>query len=218
MIVRDPELFGHSIVLRGSFAVAAFHPLWFADQGLIRNKEAGLAKTQIMDQQFLVFDLEWLHIEVTPDRFTAITAHESYFEIVRDLIIGTFKILEHTPLVMLGINYDVHVPHDSTLSWQDIQGRIVNKELIGNVFNAPKLQSIVFEDIRDYNRYTGVHVVKIEPSVKLEYGIYFGTNDHYKLQDERPKGSKAIVSILESEWLPASHKSREYWKGIIEAI
>lgn len=218
MIIREPELFGHGIVLLGAFNPLTFQPGWFAAHGLIRESEVKSLKNQFISQQLALFELEWLHFQVTPDRFTVITQHEAAFEVIRDLVVGTFRLLEYTPLKMLGINYDIHFSYDSSIGWKDIQRKLTNQELVGNIFNTPLLQTIAFTDIRNYNRYTGMYSLKIEQSVRLPHGIYFGTNDHYEVSDKESNASNGIISILESEWQNSSKQSREYWNKIIEAL
>lgn len=65
-----------SIVLRGQFNPAMFHPVWFASQNLIRPQEAESADVKIIHANLAVFDVEWLQVSITPDRFIVATGQE----------------------------------------------------------------------------------------------------------------------------------------------
>ena len=58
MAYREPQLFGHSIVLIGDFNTSIFHPRWFAVQGLLRESEVQGAEIEIMHRDIAVFRLD----------------------------------------------------------------------------------------------------------------------------------------------------------------
>ena len=68
-MVKKPEIEGMSIVFRGDFNPKIFQPAWFAAQGLIRNEEADEAKIEIIHPTIVVFSLDWLRIQIEPNRF-----------------------------------------------------------------------------------------------------------------------------------------------------
>ena len=219
MIIGKAELSGHTIVLIGAFNPMIFHPAWFAAQKLLKESEALTAKIGILHQSIAVFDLDWLHVEVTPERFTALTVHEASFEWVRDLAVGTFTVLNHTPVTMLGMNYDFHFPLKSNSDWRVIERSLAAGTASSSVFHSPKIRRIAIEDIRDFNSLTGLYTVTIEPSLKVDPGVYFGTNDHYDLPSSDPAaGSKKAVEVLTQEWKHSSDQANHYWRGIFEAI
>ena len=98
MAIKEPEIHEHSIVLVGDFNVLIYHPLWFAAQNLIREHEARNAVIEIMHRDVAIFSIDWLTFQAFPDRVIFSTKSGSYFEVVRGLVIGTFSILEHTPI------------------------------------------------------------------------------------------------------------------------
>jgi len=78
-----PEIQGVSLVLRGDFTPAMFHPSWFAVQGLIGKEEAEVADVKIVHPDVTAFEMEWLRMRITRDRFQAATAQEPYYEVLR---------------------------------------------------------------------------------------------------------------------------------------
>ncbi len=99
---HDIELQGVSIVALGSFNPAIFQPAWFSSNNLIRAEEAREANIQIIQGDVAIFSTEWFSIQVTHERFSLDTRDPSKWLPMRDLVIGTFTILSHTPVRAVG--------------------------------------------------------------------------------------------------------------------
>ena len=68
---------------------------------------------EVAHRQVTVFSTDWLHLQVTSDRFMADTSQAPHVR-VRDLAVRVFKeYLYHTPLKAMGINRNVHFRVDS---------------------------------------------------------------------------------------------------------
>src|SRR5688500_7723584 len=93
-----PDIHGMSIVMVGSFNPAIFHSAWFTKFGLLPEEEASDVQQQVILPDFAQFTLAWLQAQVTPERFQLSTTDPESFNLLRDLAIGTFRILEHSPI------------------------------------------------------------------------------------------------------------------------
>lgn len=99
-----------AVVLRGNFNPAIFTPTWFVLHELLPASAADTATLQVAHAQVTEFSFDWLSLQVTPDAFVVETAHAPHIR-VRDLVLRVFKEhLYHTPLWLIGINRNVHVP------------------------------------------------------------------------------------------------------------
>lgn len=116
-----------SIVLTGNFNPPIFHPEWFDRNQLLPPNEVrdiskvSEVKTDLNDSEtqkikFISSNvfisglqtrllLPSYRVEVSPDRFEARTSINSKFEELIKFVCATFKILEHTPIQSLGINF-----------------------------------------------------------------------------------------------------------------
>ena len=103
MNAQLPDIQSLSVVFLGDFNPKIFQPAWFAAQGLIRQQEAEEAKVDIIHPEVVSFSLEWLALQVTREQCALTTTQEPYYVVMRDLIVGTFNLLQHTPLHKLGI-------------------------------------------------------------------------------------------------------------------
>lgn len=101
------EIEGMGIVLVGSFNPQIFQPAWFAAEGLIRKEEEEAAKIQLIHRQAALFSLDWLQLQVTDEKFVALTTPSSYYEPLRDLVLGTFRLLRHTPIRQMDLNREM---------------------------------------------------------------------------------------------------------------
>lgn len=204
-----PEFEGLSIVLRGDFNPKILQPAWFASQKLIREEEAEKVELRFIHHDICDFSLEWLQLQVVDDRFVASTTKPPYYELLRDLVLGTFRILRHTPLRLMGINRDMHFKMDSQETWHGIGHRLAPKELWKDILRDPGLRSLTMEGVRPDN-FKGYIRVKVEPSVKVKpFGVYFEVNDHFEVKEADAKlvGADEIMNLLQQCWKDSVSRS-----------
>jgi hypothetical protein len=182
--------------LIGSFNPVIFVPLWFANQGLLPVREAESADIQIVHREVTSFSLEWLGLQVTPDRFTASTTDSAHLEPVKDLVLGAFSVLEHTPLRMMGMNRDIHRKLPSQEVLNRIGSRLVSNGFWRHTISDSRPQSIKMTGRRP-NIEDAVLNLTIEASAKLVPGMYMGFNEHYEVEDDSPK---ELLLALDQRW------------------
>jgi hypothetical protein len=205
---------GGNIVLRGQFNPAIFHPAWLSAQNLIRQQEADAANIQIIHPDATIFDVEWLQLRVTQDRFQATTVQEAYYEVLRDLVIGVFSILNHTPLSMMGINWNFHYALGSEKVWHAVGDRLAPKQDWQALLKHPGMRSLTIQGERP-DELPGYIRVKVEPSPQIQFGLYVDINDHYELSPGKPpspaieRTSELInpIAILSERWEKSMHHS-----------
>src|SRR5215213_1561219 len=104
----NPEQEGLDIVLAGSFNPAIFQPAWFAAQGLIPPHEAEKAKIEVISGEISVFSLGWCALNVEQEKFLIDCTQPPYYEATRDLILGAFRVLKHTPAKGVAMIHTAH--------------------------------------------------------------------------------------------------------------
>jgi hypothetical protein len=221
----EPEISGVSIVLVGSFNPPIFHPEWFSKHSLISEKEREAAAVAIIHREIAMFRMEWLSINVKPDRFVAET-QEGPFIRLSDFVVKTFKdLLHHTPIRMMGINRQVHfsveneavrnrigkmlAPHGPWGEWgENIEGKSPKER--GGMTSLSMLQ----KDLDD--RKCGYIKAKVEPSTKIgDFGIYMEVNDHYEVGGTaQNQDCEEMMTILEQQF----DKSLKRSEWIIDQI
>ena len=212
-----PEIEGVGIVLVGSFNPKIFQPAWFAAENLIRKEEAQEANIQIIHPQVASFSLDWLHLQVTDEQFTATTTQSSFYEPLRDLVFGTFRLLRHTPIRMMGLNRDFHFRMPSEEAWHAFGHRLTPKELWASVLKEPGMRSLTMEGLRP-DDLLGYIRVRVEPSIRISPGVFINVNDHYAVKEvETSRGCDEIIDILAREWKRSLDRSAEIVSSLLQS-
>src|SRR5689334_12341845 len=97
-----------SVVILGSFNPLIFQPEWLKENGLIGAKEAEAAResgVEVIHRQLVILNLSTsLRLEAHLNRFT-IVAKEAPVVVARDFALKCFRLLSHTPVAQMGLNF-----------------------------------------------------------------------------------------------------------------
>lgn len=207
------EIEAASAVLVGNFNPAIFHPGWFERQGLLSRAQAEGANVAAVLPELAQFSLEHdrIHVQVLPNRLT-VTGTPDLQEELHVLVVETFKILEHTPLNMLGINYNMHFRMPSDDAWHTVGHRLAPKEIWEELLDTPGTRSVTIQGKRPGSRAKHVRVT-VEPSVQVLPGVYFAVNEHFDRDEKEP--SSVLLDALREEWQPAIEHARTVGREIL---
>lgn len=186
------EIEGCGIVLIGLFNPLIFTPSWLALEGLIRKTEAHKAEVKVIHRDITAFSLDWMELEVSRERFKVNTTNSAYFEVLRDLCVGIFTLLRHTPLKAVGINFDFHLNTDIETS-NRFFSIISPLEPWNNIFTNPKQEEIIIKGERT-DKHSGHWVVRINRSTLVNDGVKILVNDHYELDVDPEKSTSKKIS------------------------
>jgi hypothetical protein len=215
--MADPtlEISGASIVLLGAFNPRIFQPEWFVNQGLLPQTEADGADLALIHPQVTQFETERFFFQVTLDRLAAGTKPNALPESLRDLIVGTFYVLEHTPVSAMGLNRQMHFAMHSVEAWHLVGDRLAPKEP-WKEFGDPRrpgmrnLQILYNATSPDEPSTT----ISVQPSVSVQHGIYFELNDHFAA-DNKDRGLKFLMNILGTRWEESQKNAERIAKHIL---
>jgi hypothetical protein len=197
------------IVLLGEFNPQIFQPQWFTFQKLLGETEGNSAKVEIIHSDVAIFHLDWLRFEVTRNRLVATTSFDQYYEVLRDLIIGAFTNLSHTPLKAVGINNSFSYIFSEEKVWHAIGHKLAPKDIWNKVLDNPGLRVLTIQgssNIKD--TYKNLISISIKPpTVNLELNLFI--NNHYEIIPEKTSysGSSEIIKIIKEEWNNAQEKA-----------
>ena len=208
----EPEITGVSLVMLGHFNPAIFTPAWFGWHGLLSERTAEIADTQIVHPQIAMFNADWLNLHVQPESFLINTTQAPFIRL-RDLAVRIFREhLPHIPLKVLGINREVHFPLRS-FGEQNRLGRLLapvepwgdwGKKLESDEEQGG-MTSLTMTQINPEGRPLGGRVnVVVQPSNQIgrgRPGVYVQVNDHYIIENvESQMGTREIVMLLEDNF------------------
>lgn len=206
---------GRTIVLVGSFNPAIFQPAWFGNNNLLRAEEVSAAADDqlIVTRQVVRFHAGGFDIAVTEDRFTVASSDAALFIPLRDLVVGTFRLLEHTPINQLGMNRHTHYLMPSQEDYRDFGHFLVPKAPWSEIVDDPGVQSLKITSKRREGDGTRFNI-KVEPSSRVPFGVFFDTNDHYERSG--PDGSREIIDLVEKNWSSTNEFSSKVEQSLIE--
>lgn len=214
----QPKIQGHSIVLLGNFNPKIFHPIWFASQGLIKDSEAEEADIQIIHPDAAVFSLGWMKIEVTAARFMIQTNQEPYYEIIRDLVQGTFSLLRYTPVISMGINRDYNFSISDEEKWHNAGHKLAPKEIWSDILQAPGLVEMSMLGERK-DGLKGFVKFEVRSYKKEEPGILLLVNNHFDI--EKPNSGNSVdvaCNILMNNWKLCMMEAEESVYNLLRRI
>lgn len=217
MVSPKLEVDGHTIVFVGALNPQIFQPAWFYNQNLIRKEEAETAKIEIIHREIVTFSTDWFQIQVTPERIIMSTTQAQYYEPLRDLALGTFRVLHHTPITKMGLNKESHFLMASEGAWHAIGDKLGPKDRWRNILEKPGLASFTMQGIRP-DQYKGAINVRVEPSTRIKPGIFIQVNDHYELKEgESDQSAEKFLDILEVSWKSSIARSLKIAQTIVES-
>lgn len=215
----------HGIVLVGNFNPVIFQPHWFSESGIIRKEEADSAKVEVVHPEVSMFKLDWMRLNVQPMIFSVDTIQDAYYEIIRDFSVGTFRLLQHTPLLQLGINYNFIYDIGDKKKWNDFGHKLTPKELWGKFLNEPGMSAIKVEEKPIEHDELGCKEttkISISPESKLTksgYGIFIQVNNHFQLiEKQKIRSATTIIDTLEKRWDDVMSKSKDIVENLIGEI
>jgi hypothetical protein len=200
-----------SVVLLGRFNPAIFQPAWLAAQSLIRREEAEHAQGLVFAPELAHFTLDWLRLQVTTERFEASTEDPAHAEVLRDLVLSIFSILEHTPFDKMGINRSLHYKMGSDDHWHRFGDLVAPKPPWTSVLSQPGLRSLTMEGKRAEAPEARIQV-KVEPSTRVRPGVFFATNEHYELSGDEV--GRRLMATMATCWKGA----QDYAKAVAEHL
>ena len=206
----QPEIDGVSVVLRGNFNPSIFTPAWFVLHQLLPSTAADTATLQVAHPEVTQFSFDWLSLQVTTDMFIAETAQAPHIR-VRDLVLRVFKEhLHHTPLQLMGLNRNVHVP--LTTAELDRIGRMLAPvepwgryvEELGLDGESGGMTTLKMSQLRPSGRPTGSQInITVEPSNRIgggRLGVYVQVNDQYAIPKDDPPSGQELLRALEDQF------------------
>jgi hypothetical protein len=192
------ELAGASVIFVGSFNPAIFHPSWFEKEGLLPAREAAHAATEvtIATREIMVFETDWLSVQVTQERCAFSTIQTAQELPLRDLALGTFRVLEHTPIAAMGMNHESHFLLRDREQWDAVGFHFAPQAPWDGILDDPRLRSLTTEIAR--KEMEGWRRVEVAPSARVEpFGVYVGINDDYHGTE---MSALKATELLEREW------------------
>ena len=192
-----------AVVALGSFNPRIFHPNWFSGNELIRKEDAQDADIKIINNDAAIFSTSWFALKVFRERFSIESGDPAAHLTFKDLVTGSFKILEHTPVKAFGFNSSQHINMKSEKEWHGLGDSCAPKGFWKKVLDKPGLRTLVIEGKRAKTKAKRIQI-RVEPSQKEQPGVFVHINEHYTICEENespPKNSALrLMGTVQNSW------------------
>ena len=204
-----------SVVTVGQFNPAIVHPAWLAAEGLITKPEAEGTAIEVVHPEFAQFTFSQegaaMRVQVLRERLMLTTEDARLYEGLRDLTMGILTLLRHTPVTKLGINFDTCIAMDSEDARNGLGRRLAPAAPWSGILDGAAMLSLSMRTPRVGGN-PGHTVIRVEPSVRLAFGVLIALNEHYDidaLQPDSTTGTERVVDVLKQTWDATSKRARE---------
>jgi len=203
-----------NIVLVGSFNPAIFHPEWFVRHSLVPSDDLKGVKLEIVHPDLSKFSFKWLSIDVLREKFIARTNDPASYSPLRDLVVSTFNILDHTVLNQLGMNLMLVYDIEEESAWHKIGDVLAPKEIWKKTLpDRIGLKTLTIQSPRQ-DTLNGHIKVSIGPSNASTYSVRVDVNNHVELLDKDRNVQYKVSEIIAENW----EKSIEFAKNVCDSI
>ena len=197
----QPDRQRMSIVALGSFNPAIFHPVWFARHNLIREAEADSSQVKILSQDVTIVESEWFTLQVTPERFSLEARDPRKLLPLKDLVTGTFGILEHTPVRAFGFNSIQNFSLGSADAWHQFGHHFAPKQSWEALLKQPGLFFMTMQGTRADS---SADRIQVSIQSAANYEIIISINEHFDVkqpvEEKVPASPSSLVRALEHGW------------------
>jgi hypothetical protein len=208
----------HSLVLIGDFIPTRFQPAWFKDVGLLSKSDAESIEIKLIHPEVTDLEAVWFNLQVTKDRFSVKTKLESHHELVRDLVLGTFKLLDSFPLRQLGINFFGEFGPYEQERWHGFGDLLIPKDKWNEILTKPGMYNLQIKSLKETDE-DGYIITTIKPSPSNTNSIYIDLNDHYQAKDfKNVTSSNEVMKLLNSNWSSSVENSLQTINKILSWI
>lgn len=200
------HIYGLSCVFVGKMNPAIFHPAWLHHKGLIREEEATNAKIQLVHPSISSFQFSNITFAANEERLSLETSDESKFEIMRDLALGIFSLLESTPVTSAGVNTMIHYSLPSTEEWHHFGHRLVPKNFWDEVLESPGTLKVMVRGKNPYSTDGNINI-SIEPSLRIANGVFVLINNHHEFR--AAQDTKGVMDLLNKNFDAIVRESKQ---------
>ncbi len=205
----QPMVQSVSIAVVGNLNPPIFTPAWLRLNDIIDDTELEAAKTVVVHPEITDFTIGTLQVQVIPQKIS-ISTSELPFVHVADMMSAIFGgLLTHTPVHMLGINFQIHFNLNSGDQRTRLGRRLAPIDPWGNWGRKLDAEDRAFigglrsltmeEETPNKGSHGGYRRVQIEPSLFSEQlktsGVFMAVNDHYELNRSTTTTQDLLTTI-----------------------
>lgn len=208
-----------SIVFLGDFNPVIVQPFWLANKKLIREEEANTARVDIIHNEIVKYEFDWVSIEISKTRCSFISTQSPYFGPMKDLAASIFKILRETPIKSVGINHNYDIALRNQKEYYSFGNKLSPLSIWEDKLVDARLLNLEIFDKERFDGLPGIYRIRIIPSdQQIQFGISININDHYDVDQNSLGINMEMVNILEDKWDGSISRSKEIIEQLLSKL
>lgn len=219
------EIFTSSIIAVGDFNPAIFSPDWLERNKLIGEGDAIAAREGSQGRQLLVshqvatFESEWFALQILENQFS-LTSKGVLSPAFKDLAVGIFQLVPHTPIIAVGLNFVGHFKLANQKEYYKVGDVLAPKNIWDTLYpdefaGLGQLTILIQHGTRDKMVDTkDKKRITLQSSRTIKYGVCLSLNDHHDVtmgSDSELTPAERVAIIIDSQWEPA-------WKDAVRVF
>jgi len=224
-VTHTAEILTSSIIAVGDFNPTIFSPDWLEGNDLIGKGDADAVREKsqgtslIVSHQVTAFETKWFALQVLENQFS-LTSKDALSPAFKDLAVGIFQLLSHTPVTAVGLNFLADFKLTSEDEYHQI-GDVIAPKDIWQALYPDEIAGLANLTIRIQHGVRGETLktkdekrVSLQPSNKFKYGVFLAYNDHRDVSapsEDNLKPAERVAAIIDKEWEAS-------WKDAVRAF
>lgn len=207
------EVFESHIVIVGSFNPPVISPSWLKENGLIGAEDEKVAMESpslAITPEISRFETEWFWLQVIGMQMS-LNSKGPVTPAIKDLAVGIFSLLLHTPVTAVGLNATGHYKVYSQNDYHKIGDVLAPKTIWNSFYSDSDTQTVGLTELsleihpwkRGGERKNVPHRrVSLGVSDKVENGVRLNFNHHFPIlaDEKKKKAGEVLIDIIESDW------------------
>jgi hypothetical protein len=213
-VAHAAEILNSSIIAVGDFNPAIFSPDWLERNELIGKGDADVAREGdqgrplLVSHQVTTLETDWFALQVLENQFS-LTTKETLSPAFKDLAVGIFQLLPHTPVTAVGLNFFAHFRLSGTDEYHRLGDVLAPKDIWNSLYpnETPGLAALTIQvkhETRDaLSEPKDQKRISIQPSHQIKFGIFLLYNDHRDVSaaaDKNVTPAELVAAVIDKEW------------------
>lgn len=231
--MRAAEILSSAIVVLGDFNPAIFSPDWLDRNALIGKADADEARERTSGQPLLVshqvsaFETKWFALQVVENQFS-LTSKDALSPAFKDLAVGMFQLVPHTPVTAVGLNFLAHFKLGSKEEFHRV-GDVLAPKTIWNDLYPEEAAGLADLTIRIQRNKRGEPLktkderrISVQPSNKIRFGVYITYNDHHDVtvskdgeEVDKVRPAERVATIIDNQWESSWRDAVRVFDGVL---
>ena len=228
-MAHTPEILTSSIVVVGDFNPAIFSPDWLERNGLIGKGDADTVrdgsqgKSLLVSHQVVTFETKWFALQVLENQFS-LTSKDALSPAFKDLAVGIFQLVPHTPVTAVGLNFLGHFKLATEDEYHRVGDVLAPKDIWKGLYpdDGPGLADLTIR-IQRWTRGEALKTkdekrISVQPSSKIKFGVFLSYNDHYDVSttvEDNLRSAERVATIIDNKWESSWEDAVRVFDGVL---